>query len=509
MNSDQQPSTLESEPSVSTALEDTPTSTSRVVVEEQPPRQPRWRRYAGVSALVVGFSVSGVLMLNSSQAAEQRQSELARQSVVKSQTIGLSALSQSLAAVSDQPSGKLRVNGQVSVSDSLVLQPADQPNKAVAGLIYYDKASNNVLFYNGSQFLSLAGSSVSNQVFNNQVTNLQVTNVSGGAGGIGADGVAGSLALFTAGDQLGSSFISQNGSRLNVGNGVGVQTVVVGSTAAGSATIVQGGAGNLSLATGSTEAASGSIFISTGNSSTTGSGNIIIDNGSSTITGELVENKTFEGGTEDMIAWFGDTVTQSTVQAHSGVYSLAATLNDGFWGVIEVLPGTTVVTGHQYYFSTWVRAGSAPRLINGSAAWAGGGGATVNFNAVTDSTTGWTEITGLGTAPAGATSVYLRFSSIGTVGEVHYFDDITVTDLSSSSAIAALELGSTNAKLITIGNLNQIGATSIFGGSGINLASGAAGINLNGGVLTLTGNAASSLNTTSGALTLNWYCKFG
>jgi len=79
---------------------------------------------------------------------------------------------------------------------------------------------------------------------------------------------------------------------------------------------------------------------------------------------------------------------------------------------------------------------------------------------------------------------------------------MTITDLSSGTAISSLDVGSTNAKIITIGNLNQIGATTIRGGSGINIQSGAASTIINGGTLNMTGNAASALNTTSGALTI-------
>jgi len=106
-------------------------------------------------------------------------------------------------------------------------------------------------------------------------------------------------------------------------------------------------------------------------------------------------------------------------------------------------------------------------------------------------------------APATATGAFFRFSSSGAaIGERHYFDDITITDLSSSSAISSISIGAENAKIVTIGNLNQIGATSIFGSSGISLNSGAAGIAMNGGVVSITGNAASSLSTTNGSLTL-------
>jgi hypothetical protein len=133
--------------------------------------------------------------------------------------------------------------------------------------------------------------------------------------------------------------------------------------------------------------------------------------------------------------------------------------------------------------------------------WNGASG-TVPLTTVNDNASGWIEMTGLGTAPAGATSLYLEFQSNGVVGEVHYFDDMTITDLSSSSAISALSIGATNAKIITIGNVNQIGATSIYGGSGISLNSGAGPITLAGGVLSVNASAASTISTSAGGLTI-------
>jgi hypothetical protein len=107
-------------------------------------------------------------------------------------------------------------------------------------------------------------------------------------------------------------------------------------------------------------------------------------------------------------------------------------------------------------------------------------------------------------APAGATNAFYRFqTSVGAAGEIHYFDDFVTTDLSSSSAFSAIEIGTTNAKVITIGNMNMISATSIMGASGISLNAGAANLTAVGGVLDFTGNSSSSIKTTSGGLTLS------
>jgi hypothetical protein len=490
-----------------------------------------WRRIIGIALLVLGLAGAVLLVVfigKGQQPATTGSNDSS--SRIKSQTIALTGLSQKLNDASASVASTLTVNGKLVVDGSLVLQPATQPSGAVAGQIYYDQSNNNLAFYNGTQFLNLLGSTVNTQVI------TQVTNVFGAGGvAVNVSGTPGSLALFTGSNALGNALITQSGSTvainsnsglanavaiesgaggsiqignsatdhtIQIGSGAGVQNTTVGSQFTSSATKIQGGTGNLDLSTGSGPGVSGSISITTGSSSTTASGNISIDTGSGVIAGQVIESKTFEGGLDNMNAWFGNTIAQSSAQAHSGLYSLAETGNAANWGVIETLPGVSVTAGHQYYFSVWVRAGSTPRSITGSAVW-NGGASSVTLTPVTDSATGWTEMTALGVAPGGATSVYFQFQSIGAIGEVHYFDDMTVTDLSSSSAASVITIGSANAKIVTIGNINQIGATSIFGGSGINLNSGAAGITLNGGVLNFTGSAASSLSTTSGALTLS------
>ncbi len=87
-----------------------------------------------------------------------------------------------------------------------------------------------------------------------------------------------------------------------------------------------------------------------------------------------------------------------------------------------------------------------------------------------------------------------------TVGEVHYLDDMSITDLSSSTSTAAINIGATNAQLINIGNSGMLAPTSIYGG-GVNIAVGNGIMNLSATTLTASAGGA-SLTTTSGALDL-------
>lgn len=401
----------------------------------------------------------------------------------------------------------LKVGGQLEVNGTLTLSPTGEPKNPVSGQLYFDKERKQVQYYDGTQFVLLqggSGSTVVNNISNVSTGGSIVTNVfntTTTTSGSTFSGTAGNLAMFTGATSLGNSLIQQSNNTLQVATS-GANTVTVGSGTGGSSTTIQGGTGNLVMSTGSSAGVTGSISIKSGDSSTTASGNISIDSGSGIIDGEVVEDKTFESGVDSMQDWFNTSIATTAAQAHSGSQSLAVTPSSAFWGIIEILPGTTVTPGHQYHFSIWVRASTTPRTIGASIVWQGAG-TTTAFISIIDNTTAWTEMTLTAPAPAGATSASFRMqSSTGAAGDVHYFDDVSITDLSSGTAISSIDLGSTNAKVITIGNLNQIGATTIRGGSGISIQSGAATTVINGGALSMTGNAASSLSTTSGALTV-------
>jgi hypothetical protein len=308
-------------------------------------------------------------------------------------------------------------------------------------------------------------------------------------------------------------FIDNNGAtlfqnRTDTAAGFGIknagnQTLFNVDTLGGNVLLTGAGTGNVSVATAAGAGTTGNITIQTGDSSTTASGDISIDAGAGIVDGQLVSNKTFEAGLENLTSWFGTTLALSSAQARTGTNSLAETGTGSFEGIIEDTnnPLTPVTAGHQYYFSAWARAQTTPRTINIAVHWIGSG-TTNSLTPTIDNTTGWTEVSSVVAAPAGATAAYITITHSGANGEVHYFDDLTITDLSSASAISSIDIGKTNAKIVTIGNLNQIGATSIYGGSGINLNGGASSININGGVINLTGNAASTLSTSSGALTV-------
>lgn len=473
-----------------------------------PPAQARrslWR-FITIGVGVVLVLVGGVIALIT-QLGRQQQVQSGEYSVVKLPLANFAGKSLPV-----ENATSLKVNGQLDVSQSIRLTPSTQPVNPQAGQIYFDQTSSKLMYYDGQQFVAAGGSSTTvNNTTNAGGATTNVTNVLGGSGNsqFGVELQASAPGT----QQVGNFNVSGTGqvgnlktSLINPDNGnlvIKAPNFAV-QNAAGQNMITSAPSG-IAVTTAPATGVTGDITIKSGDSSTTASGDVTIDAGSGFVSGTVVGNKTFEGGLDNMAPWFGSTIAQTSAQAHTGTESLQMTTTGGFWGVIENVNNqmAPAVPGHSYHFSLWVRAATAPRTVGATIVW-NGGASTVPLQSVVDSTTGWIEMTGNGVAPAGTTGAYWEVSGSGTAaGEVHYFDDMVITDLSSSSATSVLNLGNTNAQIVNIGNMNQIGATTIKGGSGVDIQSGQSGINLNGGAITITGSAASTLSTSGGALTIN------
>jgi hypothetical protein len=247
----------------------------------------------------------------------------------------------------------------------------------------------------------------------------------------------------------------------------------------GGAIVLQGGAGGASTGTAA-NSNGGDITLTggaagTGGSGTAGTGgNVTIDTGAGTPSGTQIEDKTFESTTEHMQNWFGlSSVVQSVAQAHLGTHSLAVTENAVGWATLENYETGVVVTpGHKYAFSGWARANTTAESLYFAVVWNGGSGNEDNWGNVTDTTAGWTQVTGTLVAPAYAPGSSTEYADIaignhgssGVNGHQQYFDDITVTDLGTVTS-PAISIGATNAQTLTIGNENEGGYTNLFGGS--------------------------------------------
>ena len=305
---------------------------------------------------------------------------------------------------------------------------------------------------------------------------------------------------------IGASGSTAVSSTVNIGTSTGAaETVAAGSTDGSSTMTIDGGTGGISLATGTGSGTTGSISITTGNSSGGNSGNVTVDTGSAVVSGTTVIDDTFEGsgsgsmndwGTSGADDWYGATETYSNAEAHSGSYSLKVT-ETGSWGTAENYAAVSVTAGQEYWVSLWLRAGTVGETIGGVFSW--NNGAPLDLTPITDTTTGWTEMTGVGVAPAGATAAYLYFGDgSGVSGHVQYMDDYVVSD--DSSVVAPyLNLGATNAEAITLGNANEIGATTLQGGAGGVSVTAGADATINIGTTSAANNV--TIGSTSGGVT--------
>jgi hypothetical protein len=477
-------------------------------------------RIAGLTLLGIGL-IAGVLLVIHSNTSKQ-QSTLdasADQSArIKSQTIPLSDLGlQPLGKLSQISSNQLTINGQVDITNSLVLEPTAKPQGAVAGQLYFDQQRHQLGYYDSKGFVYLQGGSgaVTNNITNvyNSYASYSTTVTSGTTGITSINGTAGSIAMFTGTGSLTESLITQSGSSLSTGTGV--ENVTIGSTSGASKTVVQGGTGNVLINTADASGTGGTITIQSGASSTTAAGDVTIDTGAGIINGTVIGSRDFEDGTlDDMVDCFGydSALANTAAQAHTGSHSMSVTMgNSGQYCVGQQTPYQIgAQAGHSYRFSAWVKAGSTSRTFTfetefSSTGYSGGGSLGLEqWGTVTDSSGTWKQVSGTLVAPASTITLGVAFFSGSGVpnGEVHYIDDITVTDLNSALAVSQLNLGATNAQQVTIGNLNQIGATTIDG-SGIDINGNLGVTNISSGFINITGNGASNFTTGSGsALTL-------
>jgi hypothetical protein len=435
------------------------------------------------------------------------------------------------------PAKSLQVNGALQVAGSVLLTPDTKPTSPQAGQLYYDKSAHQLGYYDGTGFVYMQGGAAT-YITNNDystspinITNVtntitNITNISGSD--ISGSGTAGHVAIFINGNTLGDSVITQSGSNLSVGSssgtisvsgtsvaidsGSGSSSVSAGTltiASTGNSSITSGGSLTLQASTASSwgiatsSAAGNGLTIHGGNASGDNdggalilqsgsgsgpsgvSGDITIDTQSSAISGTLLEDKSFEGSTENMTDWFSTTVTQSTAQAHTGTHSLSMVIaSAGPWGVIQDNNFTPapITAGHLYFFSAWVRAATVPKNICATITWKNGSGSFA-LNCVTDSVAGWIQMSGTTNAPPGATGSFWRFNGSGSVGEQHFFDNLVVVDLSAATSTADINIGASQAQKISIGNLNQVGPTTIQGGSGILINSAKSNLTMIGNII--------------------------
>jgi|GEM_PF-1096911 len=151
------------------------------------------RRWLIIGVAGIMLLIGGVLFLIS-RASNSPQTQVGDFGNVK-----LSLNKLGLATPATNHATSLRVNGQLQVTNSLVLTPTSQQGLGVAtaGQLYYDKDSNKLAYYNGQSFVNV-GDNVQN------VSN--VTNVSNVINTLGNGATAVQLQATAPGTQQGGNF---------------------------------------------------------------------------------------------------------------------------------------------------------------------------------------------------------------------------------------------------------------------------------------------------------------
>lgn len=159
-----------------------PTVPAVASAPKPPPVQPK----KGVSRLkITAITILSVIILGAiGYAVLQRTQRMspAQDKAYNAQHIDLESLELSDTA-NEQPS-TLTVNGQLAISGSLQVAPGTKPVNPQMGQIYFDKDTQQLGFYNGSDFVYLQGGSLveGDTIYTTNVTNVNVagavTNIS-------------------------------------------------------------------------------------------------------------------------------------------------------------------------------------------------------------------------------------------------------------------------------------------------------------------------------------------
>lgn len=217
------------------------------------PRPPRGRRQkwtwlAIAVILLIAVGAGIILWRNVIQPQETVLSQDTQSANERFDTLDLplGEIAKAAALVVDA-SKTLSINGQLKVNNGFIIVPSGQPTSAVPGQIYYDQASNQLNYYNGSEFVSLSPQE-----------QVNVTSIAGATGALTLGG-----GLSQTGNSLSNSGVLS----------------------------IQGQTGNISLTAGPGIAISGTTLSSTGVLSFGGqSGNITVGNGLSLSGNQLNNN---------------------------------------------------------------------------------------------------------------------------------------------------------------------------------------------------------------------------
>lgn len=420
---------------------------------------------AGVTLLLVALTGAGIILFNVLSNRPSNNTQATVNSTIENTTIPLSEFAQSgsLALLGAQ---SLSVNGQLRANESFILAPQAQPtaSRSERGQLYYDNNTNQLAYYNGTQYIALASGDNIVQSFQGQ--SGAVTLVSGN--GITISGTTLTNSGVTSfGGQTGDIAV---GSGLTM-NGATLQNTGIVSAASGtpgSLSVVNDGNGNLTI-------------------SSVGAGTGTVTSGGGT-TGRIPLFTSSQNIEDSVMSQSGSTVTVAgNLSVTTGGLSLssALTVANGGTGATS-LTANGVLIGNGAGAVTTVTAGAANLCLV----------STVGAPTFTTcpSASGVTSLNGLSggltiaNASGASSTITIDNASTSTKGIAQF----NATNFSDNGA------GTIN----TIQNINT-GASPTFVGVNTNAITPSATLTVGatGQQLTLQGNASTRLTATGGGFT--------
>jgi hypothetical protein len=527
-----------------------PTPLPQAIVPQPPtPKKPRdWRRIVltiTFSALFLLFIGAGWLIFEAVRNSDNETGQVNNQIASTSIPLSEFASSGSLNLLGTQ---SLAVNGQLRANESFVLAPQAQPGKTERGQLYFDSSTNQLAYYNGSQFIQIPGEE------EDTATVLTLQGQSGNITLVGGNGlqVDGTTLTNTGITSLGGATGDITlGAGITIVGGALTNTGLVGASGGTGISVVNDGAGNITIS-------------NTG----AGTGTVTSPNGTPGRIAKFTGVQTIE---DSLLSEAGSTVTVNGNLNVTGTTTLANPLgvNSGGTGATSFTANGVIVGNGSGALTAVAAAGVGECLMSTAGAPAfqacpGGGGGVTALNSLTGaltiantSTAGSTitindaSTSQKGIAQFNSTNFSAAGGVVNTIQNINIaatptFGALTLTSSQATSPMllvnntngagtgnlidlqvngatrmsvspsgAMTVTGAINGQTISnlanfTGSLSVAGAANLNGGASVTggsltantiTASGAMTVGATGQSLTLQGNASTTLNAVSGANT--------
>jgi hypothetical protein len=413
---------------------------------------------SGAGALVLLLIGAGVLLFN---VLSNRSSQPALNSSIANTNIPLSefANSGSLSLLGAQ---SLAVNGQLRANESFILAPQAQPaaTKSERGQLYYDSNTNQLAYYNGTQYVQLPGNGSVVQTFQGQSGNVTL---------VGGNGIT------VTGTTLANSGVTSVGGQtgdIGLGNGLAITSGNLQNT--GIVSAVSGSPANLSV----TNDGNGNITIT---NTGLGTGTVQSPGGTAGHVALFTAAQTIE---DSIITQSGTTVTVGGDLSVTGNvnFTNALTVANGGTGAQTLTANGVIVGNGTSALTSVAAAGSGLCLMSTAGAPAfsacpGGGGGVDSLNGLTGA---------------------LTLANATALGSTITINDATITGTKGIASFNATNFSASGGAVNTVQNINT-GATPTFAGVNTNNITPSAALTVGISAQTALLQGSTTTITSSGA----------